>query len=78
MTTDQKELDAKIEQMFKQFDFDKNNTIEEEELAKAMEVISPGVSKEVIHQTFLALDLDKNNKLTFDEFKNFVYKSLTS
>ena len=78
MTTDQKELDAKIEQMFKQFDFDKNNTIEEEELAKAMEAISPGVSKEVIHQTFLALDLDKNNKLTFDEFKNFVYKSLTS
>ena len=78
MSTDQKELDAKIEQMFKQFDFDKNNTIEEEELAKAMEVISPGVSKEVIHQTFLALDLDKNNKLTFDEFKNFVYKSLTS
>ena len=57
MTIDQKELDAKIEQMFKQFDFDKNNTIEEEELTKAMEAISPGVSKEVIHQIFLALDL---------------------
>ena len=78
MAANQKELDAKIEVMFKQFDFDKNNTIEEEELAKAMEVISPGVSKEVIHQTFLALDLDKNNKLSFDEFKNFVYKTLTS
>ena len=78
MAANQKEMDAKIEEMFKQFDFDKNNTIEEEELAKAMEVISPGVSKEVIHQTFLALDLDKNNKLSFDEFKNFVYKTLTS
>ena len=78
MAANQKELDAKIEEMFKQFDFDKNNTIEEDELAKAMEVISPGVSKEVIHQTFLALDLDKNNKLSFDEFKNFVYKTLTS
>ena len=78
MAANQKELDAKIQEMFKQFDFDKNNTIEEEELAKAMEVISPGVSKEVIHQTFLALDLDKNNKLSFDEFKNFVYKTLTS
>ena len=75
---DQKALDAKIEEMFKQFDFDKNNTIEEEELAKAMEAISPGVSKEVIHQTFVALDLDKNNKLSFDEFKNFVYKTLTA
>ncbi len=75
---DQKALDAKIEEMFKQFDFDKNNTIEEEELAKAMEVISPGVSKEVVHQTFVALDLDKNNKLSFDEFKNFVYKTLTA
>ncbi len=78
MATNQKELDAKIEEMFKQFDFDKNNTIEEEELAKAMEVISPGVSKDVVHQTFLALDLDKNHKLSFDEFKNFVYKALTS
>ncbi len=75
---DQKALDAKIEEMFKQFDFDKNNTIEEEELAKAMEAISPGVSKEVVHQTFVALDLDKNNKLSFDEFKNFVYKTLTA
>ena len=76
--SDQKALDAKIEEMFKQFDFDKNNTIEEEELAKAMEAISPGVSKEVVHQTFVALDLDKNNKLSFDEFKNFVYKTLTA
>ena len=75
---DQKALDAKIEEMFKQFDFDKNNTIEEEELAKAMEAISPGVSKEVVHQTFVALDLDKNNKLSFDEFKNFVYKTFTA
>ena len=75
---DQKALDTKIEEMFKQFDFDKNNTIEEEELAKAMEAISPGVSKEVVHQTFVALDLDKNNKLSFDEFKNFVYKTLTA
>ena len=78
MATDQKALDAKIEEMFKQFDFDKNNTIEENELAKAMESISPGVSKEVVHQTFVSLDLDKNNKLSFDEFKNFVYKTLTS
>ena len=78
MATNQKALDAKIEEMFKQFDFDKNESIEEAELAKAMEIISPGVSKEVIHQTFLALDLDKNNKLSFEEFKNFVYKSLTS
>ena len=43
-----------------------------------MEAISPGVSKEVVHQTFVALDLDKNNKLSFDEFKNFVYKTLTA
>ena len=78
MATDQKELDAKILEMFNQFDFDKSNSIEEEELAKAMEAISPGISKEVVHQTFVALDLDKNNKLTLDEFKNFVYKSLTS
>ena len=78
MATDQKELDAKILEMFNQFDFDKSNSIEEEELAKAMEAISPGISKEAVHQTFVALDLDKNNKLTLDEFKNFVYKSLTS
>ena len=78
MATNPKELDAKIEEMFKQFDFDKSNSIEEEELAKAMELISPGVSKEVVHQTFLALDLDKNNHLSLEEFKNFVYKSLTS
>ena len=45
MASNQKELDAKIEEMFKQFDFDKNNTIEEEELAKAMEVISPVLAK---------------------------------
>ena len=57
---------------------EKRQREEEEELAKAMEAISPGISKEVIHQTFIALDLDKNNKLSFEEFKNFVYKSLTS
>ena len=75
---DQKELDAKIEEMFNNFDFDKNKVLDEDELAKAMEAISPGISKEVIHQTFVSLDLDKNNKLSFDEFKNFVYKTMTS
>ena len=43
-----------------------------------MEAISPGMDKEVIHQTFLALDLDKNTELSLEEFKNFVYKTLTS
>ena len=75
---DPKELDKKIEELFNQFDFDKNNILDEEELAKAMEILSPGLSKDVIHQTFIALDLDKNNKLSLDEFKNFVYKSMTS
>ena len=74
----QKELDEKIEAMFKKFDFNKNNAIDESELAKAMETISPGIKKEIVHQTFLGLDLDKNTKLSLDEFKNFVYKALTS
>ena len=74
----QKELEAKIEEMFKKFDFNKNNAIDEEELAKAMENISPGINKDIVHQTFIGLDLDKNTKLSLEEFKNFVYKSLTS
>ena len=75
---DQKELDEKIAQIFKQFDFNKNNAIDEEELNKAMKTISPNMTKDVVHQTFLALDLDKNTQLSLEEFKNFVYKSLTS
>ena len=75
---DQKELDEKIAQIFKQFDFNKNNAIDEEELNKAMKTISPNMTKDIVHQTFLALDLDKNTQLSLEEFKNFVYKSLTS
>ena len=75
---DTKELDKKIEEMFNQFDFDKNKVLDEDELAKAMEILSPGVCKDIIHQTFVSLDLDKNNKLSLDEFKNFVYKTMMS
>ena len=78
MSFDQKELDAKIEEMFNQFDFNKDKGIQEEELGKAMETLSPGLSKEVVHQTFLSLDLDKNKELSLEEFKNFVYKTITS
>ena len=74
----QEELEVKIAEMFKKFDFNKNNTIDEEELAKAMKVIAPQVTQDIIHQTFLALDLDKNTQLSLEEFKNFVYKTLTS
>ncbi len=74
----QSELDEKIAEMFKKFDINKNNSIDEVELSKAMEAISPGLDKDVIHQTFLALDLDKNTELSLEEFKNFVYKTLTS
>ena len=75
---DQAQLDEKIGELFKQFDFNKNNAIDEDELSKAMATISPGLDKAVIHQTFLALDLDKNTELSLEEFKNFVYKTLTS
>ena len=75
---DQKELEQKIAELFKVYDFNKNNAIDEEELNKAMKVISPKIDREVVHQTFLALDLDKNTELSLEEFRNFVYKSLTS
>ena len=75
---DQKELEKKMAELFKAYDFNKNNAIDEEELNKAMKVISPNIDREVVHQTFLALDLDKNTELSFEEFKNFVYKALTS
>ena len=75
---EKKELEEKINQMFGKFDFNKNNSIDENELAKAMELISPGLDKDIIHQTFLALDLDKNTQLSLEEFRQFVYKSLTS
>ncbi len=75
---DKKELDKKIEEMFNQFDFDNNKVLDEDELAKAMDTLSPGLSRDVIHQTFVSLDLDKNNKLSLDEFKNFVYKTMMS
>ena len=75
---DQKELEQKIAELFKVYDFNKNNAIDEEELNRAMKVISPNIEREVVHQTFLALDLDKNTELSFEEFKNFVYKALTS
>ena len=75
---DQAQLDTKIAEMFKNFDFNKNNAIDEEELTKAMLTLSPGITKDVVHQTFLALDLDKNTELSLEEFKQFVYKSLTS
>ena len=74
----QVELDSKIEELFKKFDFNKNKAIDERELAKAMDNISPGIGKDIVHQTFLALDLDKNTQLSLQEFKNFVYKTLTS
>ena len=76
--TDQKELEKKMAELFKVYDFNKNNAIDEEELNRAMKVISPNIEREVVHQTFLALDLDKNTELSFEEFKNFVYKALTS
>ena len=75
---DQAQLDTKIAEMFKNFDFNKNGAIDEEELTKAMLTLSPGLTKDVVHQTFLALDLDKNTELSLEEFKQFVYKSLTS
>ena len=65
-------------ELFKAYDLNKNNAIDEEELNRAMKVISPNIEREVVHQTFLALDLDKNTELSFEEFKNFVYKALTS
>ena len=74
----QEELEVKIAEMFKKFDINKNSTIDEEELAKAIQVIAPQVSKDIIHQTFLALELDKNTQLSLEEFRNFVYKTLTS
>ena len=74
----QDELEAKIAEIFKKFDINKNNTIDEEELSKAMQAISPQVTKDIVHQTFLALDLDKNTRLSLEEFKNFVYKTLTT
>ena len=74
----QEELEVKIAEMFKKFDINKNNTIDEDELAKAMQAIAPQVTREIIHQTFLSLDLDKNTQLSLEEFKNFVYKTLTS
>ena len=76
--TDQIELEQKIAELFKAYDFNKNNAIDEGELTKAMKIISPNIDKEVVHQTFLALDLDKNTELSLEEFRNFVYKSLTS
>ena len=75
---DQKELEKKMAELFKAYDLNKNNAIDEEELNRAMKVISPNIEREVVHQTFLALDLDKNTELSFEEFKNFVYKALTS
>ena len=74
----QAELDKKIEEMFKKYDSNENNAIDEEELAEALKSSAPGITKEIIHQTFLSLDLDKNTKLTFEEFKNFVYKTVLS
>ena len=74
----QEEFDKKIEVMFKQYDSNKNNVIDEEELANALKSMSSGITKEIIHQTFVSLDLDKNTKLSFDEFKNFVYKTVLS
>ena len=74
----QAELDKKIEEMFKKYDSNENNAIDEEELAEALKASAPGITKEIIHQTFLSLDLDKNTKLTFEEFKNFVYKTVLS
>ena len=74
----QDELEAKIAEIFKKFDINKNNTIDEEELSKAMQAISPQVTKDIVQQTFLALDLDKNTRLSLEEFKNFVYKTLTT
>ena len=75
---DQSQLDVKIEEMFNKFDINKNGSIDEDELTKAMLALSPGVTKDVIHETFVSLDLDKNTVLSLDEFKNFVYKTLTS
>ena len=43
-----------------------------------MQAISPQATKDIVHQTFLSLDLDKNTKLSLEEFRNFVYKTLTS
>ena len=39
-------------------------------------MINPQIEKDVIHQAFLSLDLDKNKTLSLEEFKNFVYKTL--
>ena len=80
---DQAQLDEFIKNLFVKLDLDKNNTLDLNEIQIAVNNYSKqkgsqAVEKDVIVETFKSLDLDHNKQLSFDEFKNFIYKLVIS
>ena len=76
------ELKKLSKKVFDSYDINKNGSVDKEELKKALTNFyssqgGPVPDDSIIDVTFKALDLDKNNSLSLEEFELYVKKMLT-
>tara|TARA_Y100000389_G_scaffold125218_1_gene122575 strand:+ start:304 stop:771 length:468 start_codon:yes stop_codon:yes gene_type:complete len=70
----EKETIDELKECFKTIDFDKNGTIEKDELYKIIKCyIKNPPSKDYIDLLFTEIDLNDDNHITFDEFTKFLH-----
>tara|TARA_B110000261_G_scaffold133264_2_gene149943 strand:- start:1526 stop:1753 length:228 start_codon:yes stop_codon:yes gene_type:complete len=66
--TDLTEEDARIKQIFNQFDKNKNNTIDKKELSTLAIALNDPLSPAELHDFFKSLDKDNSATITWEEF----------
>ena len=66
--TDLTEEDARIKQIFNQFDKNKNNTIDKKELSTLAIALNDPLSPAELQDFFKCLDKDNSSTITWEEF----------
>ncbi len=78
---DKEKFEALAKNLFVQYDTNKNGVICEKELSNALTSFTAGTGApvpdaETIKQVFLSLDKNNDGALSFEEFKEFLIKTL--
>ncbi|KAL3891019.1 hypothetical protein ACJMK2_003283 [Sinanodonta woodiana] len=70
------ELDTEIKEMFEIFDKNGDKTLSVTELGKAMRSLGFNMTQAEVKQAMVKIDTNKNGKIEFSEFRNFMMKEL--